>query len=312
MICSVESQQGKGALFYFTARFRSVLADQRANTKAKANLQGLKVLVIDGSKESRDIIQSYLIAWGIRNESAAEPCEAEAILRRELAAENAYDVVVVDVGGPERSGLTFARTIKADSALKQTKVILITPNDNPGEEEETGVDAWLRKPLKQAPLFDCIATVLNRLEPDSEIVTSAGMTEDTSTRAMKPSIASTSILLAEDNRANQILAVMLINKLGYQVEVANNGREAVDAQRLDSYDLILMDCQMPDMDGFEAARQIREEETGSTRRVPIIAMTANAMQGDREKCLAAGMDDYITKPINPKQLKQILEQWTSK
>ena len=310
MICSVESQQGKGALFYFTARFRSVLADQRANTKAKANLQGLKVLVIDGSKESRDIIQSYLIAWGIRNESAAEPCEAEAILRRELAAENACDVVVVDVGGPERSGLTFARTIKADSALKQTKVILITPNDNPGEE--TGVDAWLRKPLKQAPLFDCIATVLNRLEPDSEIVTSAGMTEDTSTRAMKPSIASTSILLAEDNRANQILAVMLINKLGYQVEVANNGREAVDAQRLDSYDLILMDCQMPDMDGFEAARQIREEETGSTRRVPIIAMTANAMQGDREKCLAAGMDDYITKPINPKQLKQILEQWTSK
>ena len=230
----------------------------------------------------------------------------------ELAAENAYDVVVVDVGGPERSGLTFARTIKADSALKQTKVILITPNDNPGEEEETGVDAWLRKPLKQAPLFDCIATVLNRLEPDSEIVTSAGMTEDTSTRAMKPSIASTSILLAEDNRANQILAVMLINKLGYQVEVANNGREAVDAQRLDSYDLILMDCQMPDMDGFEAARQIREEETGSTRRVPIIAMTANAMQGDREKCLAAGMDDHITKPINPKQLKQILEQWTSK
>ncbi|MDR3564156.1 MAG: response regulator [Negativicutes bacterium] len=310
-----ESSEGKGSLFYFTVRLGCALNAPRTQRPDRPDLRGLRVLVVDQSDDSRDIVHRYIIAWGMRNGSVAGPQEAIATLQREAAAGDPYDLAIVNAGMAGSGGPDLVRAIKNALSAAGTKVILLTPNDVGGQKQEAaeaGADAQLQTPVKQSQLFDCIAVVMNRM---SLTEGSSGAVEKTAAAggpAETQPQAPRTVLLAEDNRANQKLAVMLLEKLGYQTAVVNNGQEAVAATRMGKYDLILMDCQMPEMDGFEATVAIREAEKPAGKRIPIIAMTANAMQGDREKCLAAGMDDYITKPINPKQLKQLLERWSVK
>ena len=306
----VESIEGEGALFYFSIPLK---VSQNTVIPNKANLRGLRVLIVGASMDSQDIIHHYIIAWGMRNGSM--PCLAEAIpkLHQEAMAGEPYDLVILDMAANDTNSLELVSKMKGDPELSATKVILLTACEDITQKEaalQAGVDGYLVKPVKQSQLFDCIAVTMSRITMTS---ISAGEAEVAATIPLlsdnNPS-KSHPVLLAEDNPANQKLAMLILGKLGYQVTAVINGLEVVEAAQRGQYDLILMDCQMPEMDGFEATLAIREAEKATGRHIPIIAMTANAMQGDREKCLAVGMDDYISKPINPKQLKQILENWS--
>jgi len=304
----VTSVQGQGALFYFTiplynAQMPSLPSRQCAE---HIDLQGLSVLVIGDSNDSVEIIGNYLVAWGMQSTRINHSQVSRVVSIQGDVTGTLYDVVIVDTT-MEQDGKDLVRTIKQHSTLSKSKIIVLSYDERIGQQADSA-DGYLLKPVKQSQLFDCIAGSMSRI-PQMQLSTNVVEVATTVSEAMKET--GIKILLAEDNKANQKLAMLLLTKLGYQVQLAMNGQEAVAAVRQGSYDLILMDCQMPEMDGFEATVQIRQLETSTGKHIPIIAMTANAMQGDREKCLAVGMDDYISKPINPKQLKQILERWSS-
>lgn len=309
----VDSTEGKGSLFAFTISLQPASRVQDKATAAQADLRGLRVFIADHSIDSREIIHKYIIAWGMRNGSAAGLPEALAVLKREAAAGDPYDLILINVPAAGiDSILGTVRMLKSDPELG-LKVVVVSRFDAPGQKEEAllaGADGYLIKPLKQSQLFDGIASAMNKLNTsvfslsEAEAAAAAGSIEG-------KTAGSRTVLLAEDNPTNQKLAMMLLNKLGCQIILAANGREAVEAVRMRMPDLVLMDCQMPEMDGFDATIAIRELERPRGRHTPIIAMTANAMHGDREKCLSAGMDDYLSKPISPKQFKQMLERWLS-
>jgi CheY-like chemotaxis protein len=205
---------------------------------------------------------------------------------------------------------TLGRKIKVDSQLKDVHLVMLTSVGKRGDAEhyrELGFDAYLIRPFKQSTLYDCLKIVAGKAESvgndDSmKIITQHTINEDHKKRA--------SILVVEDNLINQKIAVRILDKkLGYHADVASNGREAIDLLNRLDYDLVLMDCQMPEIDGYEATRTIRDvNSTVRNHRIPIVAMTANAMKGDREKCLESGMDDYVTKPINVQELADTIER----
>jgi len=203
-------------------------------------------------------------------------------------------------------GETLGKTIKNDPAIKDMKLIMFTSIGKRGDGRrmsEIGFAAYLSKPLKQSQLYDCLITLLNDgsgEEGRKQLVTRHTIAE---VRKLK-----LKILLAEDNIVNQKVARKMLQKIGYQVDCVANGKEAVEAVKSISYDVVLMDCQMPEMDGYEATGKIRRVEP-EDQHIPIIALTANAMQGDREKCLDAGMDDYISKPVNATKLKEVIDKW---
>jgi len=309
----VDSVEGHGSLFYCTIHLRYDLDNQRVRTTDRLDLQGLRVLVIDDSTNSQDIISRYLISWGMYSACTADPAVAISMLQDGVRAKKPYDLVILDATIQGVNSLALVATIKNNSRRSTPKVILLTDYNVMGQKNatlENGIDGSLAKPVKQSQLFDCIAVTMSReLQVDMSTLkrevaaTLPVVLEDKPLTVMN-------VLLAEDNKANQKLAMILLKKLGYNVHLVINGREAVECSQTGCYDLILMDCQMPELDGFEATVAIREIEKNTGEHIPIIAMTANAMQGDRETCLSAGMDDYISKPINPKQLKQILERWS--
>lgn len=312
----VDSIEDKGSLFYFSIFLTVATVKQKLLPATTIDLQGLRVLIVDDNQNSRDIIHRYIVSWGMSSARAnlAEIQVSISMLQHAQATGIPYDLVILDTTLQGGSGMEMADLIKKDSTISNTKIILLTNYDVKGQKTgnlHPGVDGYVVKPVKQSQLFDCIAAVMSKgLQPVSlsaeetnMILTSPQLSEDIQSATVR-------VLLAEDNKANQKLALLLLKKLNYQATLAMNGLEAVEASATDNYDLILMDCQMPEMDGFEATIAIREAEKNTGRHIPIIAMTANAMQGDREKCLSVGMDDYISKPINPKQLKLILERWS--
>jgi CheY-like chemotaxis protein len=239
--------------------------------------------------------------------SAVESGAKGLLLLREAAALGSpYDLAILDMKMPEMDGLSVASAIKKDAALATVKLVLLTSFGQRGhgaEASRIGVGAYLTKPVDDADLYDCLVEVLGEGGPHHKphLVTRHSLRE-----ARPP--ASSRVLVAEDNEVNQKVAVRILEKLGYRVEVADNGKDALDACARTSYDAVLMDGQMPEMDGYEATRRIRERE-GAGRRTPIIAMTASAMKGDREKCLEAGMDDYVSKPVTPEQVEAVLRRW---
>jgi two-component system, sensor histidine kinase and response regulator len=203
----------------------------------------------------------------------------------------------------------LARAIKADPLLSRTPLVLLTSvahRGSAGEAEHAGFSAFLLKPIRQSQLYDCIATVIGAA---SEPAAPRLITGETLRDA--PAAIRARVLLAEDNVVNQRVAVRMLEKLGCRVDVATNGLEAVEASGRIGYHCIFMDCQMPDMDGYEATAAIRQREAQTGGRVPIIAMTANALESDRERCLGAGMDDYVSKPVQPKQLATTVEKWVA-
>ncbi len=334
----VESEEGRGSTFWFTARFekqQQPAQQTHTRTRAETDLARMRVLSVDDNQTNRNILFYQLTSWGIRNESA--PCAADALimLRQEAAAGDPFDVAILDMQMPEMDGLELARRIKADPHIAGTKLMMLTSLGNWGDGEDlrqAGIVVHMTKPVKQSQLFDGLATLVSSDATDLEGSTptknsqtsqtghdgtqfAPGKNDAKANTPRKPA----RILIAEDNSVNQKVALRQLEKLGYAAHAVGNGREALEALALVPYDLVLMDCQMPEMDGFDATIAIRAREESAThssssappprRRTPVIAMTANAMKGDRERCLEAGMDDYLPKPVRQDELAAMLERW---
>jgi len=303
----VESTAGKGSVFYFTVRLHCSAKAQTVENSNTLPFEGLRAFLIDDNATSQEFLQSYLASWGMKT-YIAQSKVALATLQQEAYTALPYELVILQADLEQLDWAMVVKMLKNESQLANSKILLIRMHDVKGHKTEVleaGIAGHVTKPIKQSQLFEAITAIMNK---DVPVSVPAGVEVIAST-LLKEDVASYQILLVEDNRTNQKLATMLLGKMGYQVQLAMNGREAVEAVDKGSYALVLMDCQMPEMDGFEATIAIREKEKNSGKHIPIIAMTANAMQGDKEKCLVAGMDDYISKPINSKQLQQILENW---
>jgi len=305
----VESAEGQGATFWFTVPLERASATP-VLPAVRPDLQGLRVMVGGASQAGREIIHHYLVAWGMRNGSVTNGAEVLNALRQAAAAGDPYDVAVLDLPGID--ALDVVHAVRQDPLLAHTRLILLTALDERERGEQAlqaGFAAYLTKPVRQSQLFDCLALVTSQAgghpKPQIQPQIPYPRSGELATRSGESKV----ILLAEDNPVNQKVELLQLRKLGYTAHAVANGREAVAAVSRQSYALILMDCQMPEMDGFEATRLIREAELTNGRRIPIIAMTANAMQGDREACLAAGMDDYVAKPVQLEQLRAVLERW---
>jgi PAS domain S-box-containing protein len=309
----VTSTDGKGSTFWFTARFEKQPPGTVILQTDVLSLERLHVLIVDDNATNRKILSHQLNSWGTIYEEADCGKRALEMLRAAAAEGNAYDLAVLDLMMPEMDGFELARAIKADPAIAATRLVLLTSFGQRGHgttAREAGIAAYLTKPVRQTQLFDCLTTVVNQtltaseqsamsLRAQAKLLTKHTLKE---TKKMTNKL----ILLAEDNVVNQKVATRQLQKLGYRADTVSNGREALEALARTAYDLVLMDCQMPEMDGYEATAEIRRLE-GVAKHTPIVAMTANALEGDRAKCIAAGMDDYVSKPVKPEELARVLE-----
>ena len=305
----VESKPGVGSTFWFTARFEK----QAVTTPmADRDIATVRVLVVDDNDSNREVLCNQLRAWKMPVTGAGGGPEALEELRKAVQEENRFTVALLDLQMPGMDGLTLARTISADLSIAGTRLVALTSLGQTGTEELNlaGIDTYLIKPVKQSRLFDCLINTIGEAPVHHAVVKS-----DRPASQAAPPPGKARILLAEDNRTNQRVSQALLRKLGHDADIAEHGLAALEALKAVPYDIIFMDCQMPQMDGYDAARAIRMREQaameGSQSKSPvhIVALTANAMQGDREKCLNAGMDDYLTKPILLPELQAALERW---
>jgi len=344
----VDSTEGQGSTFWFTASFGPASAAVQESA-GRPGLDGLRVLVVDGSQMNRDILRRIMESSGIRCDEAASGRAALDSLVR-APASSPYNVVICEYVLPDMNGLEFGSTIwenrimRHNATLSATTAVVLTAFDKRGQGEaavQAGFAAYLTKPAKRSQILDAVASAAGLVdesqpthdlsavagpEPSVEYVESADQYVPAPSSVLQarsidrpfrqPSADATPghgglILVVEDNPNNQIMAMRQLEKLGYSVHIVSNGLQAVKALAYNSsrYDLVFMDCQMPEMDGFAATREIRKSEVVSGRHIPIIAMTANAMSGDRENCIAAGMDDYIPKPVTRHVLRDVLGRW---
>jgi CheY-like chemotaxis protein/HPt (histidine-containing phosphotransfer) domain-containing protein len=297
---------GRGSTFWFAVHFERQPVAAAAHSTPPTRLAGRRVLAVDDNATNRQILRQQLGHWGLRVTTVDSGAEALAALRRGAESGKRYDLAILDMKMPGMDGLSLARAIKKEKKLEGVRLVLLTSIGQRGhgaEASRIGISAYLTKPVDEGDLYDCLVEVLTRgrsLHTPS-LVTRHSLQEARPQRGAR-------VLVAEDNEVNQKVAVRILEKLGYRVEVAENGLEAVEACRRSPYSAVLMDGQMPTLDGFEATRRIRELE-GEDRRTPVIAMTASAMKGDRERCLEAGMDDYVSKPVTPESLQAVLKRW---
>ena len=298
-----ESEVGKGTKFFFTIPLRKGRPEKLT---PRYNLEGLRVLIVDDNAVNRQILEYYVKNWGMICETAESAREA---LEKAVSAYHRgepFDVAIIDYMMPEEDGFSLARKLKAQEATAGIRLVLLTSLTKRGiakESQEAGFVGFLTKPVRQSHLYDCLAMVMGLKEEKKVLVTRHVIEESKREEKKKRKV-----LLVEDNPVNQKVAAIMLEKMGFSVDVANNGKEAVEAVKEKDYDLILMDCQMPEMDGYEATRKIRKLG-GKKAKVPIIAMTAHALEGDREKCISAGMDDYISKPVKKEKLEKIIKKW---
>jgi polar amino acid transport system substrate-binding protein len=308
----VNSVKGKGSTFWFKIPLERA-PDVLPAARVAKDMKKLRVIVVDDEESSRDILHRYILSWGMRNGRARNAEEALEILRGALNDDDPYSIALIDLFMTGVNGLQLGQIIREDDKLKDMKLILITAFDNPGAGEEAimqGFDAYLTKPIKQSQLLDCITTVVR--DADHHYVSPSASKSEAGARleaAAKAAPRDELILVVEDHSINQEVALLLLEDLGFSAHVANNGRHALDMLQGTKYSLIFMDCQMPELDGFGATNAIRKSETRTGKRVPIVAMTAHALEGSREQCLAAGMDDYLSKPIDPELLEAMIEKW---
>jgi len=298
----VESEQGKGSTFWFTLRVPVESSQDEATGDAR--FQGVRAIVMDDNDNNLEILGHYLGALGIDTDIVRRGDEGIRHMHDARQRETPYHLALIDMNMPGMDGLATAQSIRRDAALRDTALILVSSVSEAGlvsRAYDAGYDHVIQKPLRQSELPEIIAQALHR-QPDMH---EAQATSPSEAASHTPELR---VLLVEDNPVNQELAVALLELLGCRVTVADNGREAVEAVRKVAFDLVLMDCQMPEMDGFEATRRIRTEETAG-RRLPIVAMTANVMEGDRNECLACGMDDFLPKPYRQSDLKAVLQRW---
>ena len=303
----MRSNPGRGTRVTFTVAFDKQASQDIVTLPANPDLQGLRVLVVDDNETNRLILTTQLSQWGIIVEESGDGETGLEMVREAAAAGRPFEIAVLDQVLPGMTGMEIAKLIKADPATANTHLILITSHGKRGQGElarRAGMAAFFKKPIRQSDLLECISTIIAGgaafAQDEPKLITQHSL------GAIKAS-RNKHILLVEDNEVNQDVAVSHLSGLGYRVDVAVNGAQAVKAVRSKKYDAVLMDCQMPVMDGFEATAAIRKAE-GKTRHTPIIAMTAHAMPADREKCLASGMDDYLSKPVRKADLKDLLDK----
>jgi signal transduction histidine kinase/DNA-binding response OmpR family regulator len=314
----VHSDPGKGSTFWFTAQLEKQGADTKPPERYSRDLFDLGVLVVDDNAVNRQILHHQISAWKIKAGTASNGYEALKILREAAAAGKPYDLALLDVRMPEMDGITLARAIKMDPAIAGTRLIVLTSVSealSAGELTEIGIDAYVVKPVKQSCLFECLINAIDKAAVDNVLVKAPEPISISRFSERSLDIEKVRILLAEDNAINKLVALSQLRKLRYSADAVTNGLEVLEALKQTSYDIIFMDCQMPEMDGYETTGAIRKREQSLDQRcswkspVHIIAMTANAMLGDREKCLVAGMDNYLSKPVRLEELQAVLERW---
>jgi len=298
----VRSEPGQGSDFHFTIVVARPEKEPTPQAVTNDPLRGVLVLVVDDNSTSRRILAETLTRWGMRVTLAPGGNPALEILESATRAGEPFRLMVTDAQMPDLDGFALARQVNRRPELGSPAVVMLMSCGRHGDTAlggEAGVATYLTKPIRRSELRDALGRVLQ--------VSSPAVAGPSASSANDAQVHSLRILLAEDNVINQRLAVKLLERRGHRVSVARNGREAVDLLERNVYDLVLMDVQMPEMDGFETTAVIRSREEGTSRHVPILAMTANAMQGDRERCLEAGMDGYISKPITPGALFTAIE-----
>ena len=310
----ISSVPGQGSTFWFTLRLPLDRAAPAIPSHV-VDLTGYRMLVVEDNEVNRRILREQLRSREIRFDIAGSAAEALKLLRAAGATGDPYQVAMLDFMMPEMDGEMLGRAIKADPLLRDTRLIMLSSagmRSDFARLRDAGFAAYLTKPVKPSLLFDTLATVCDAAPPTSMLALQravAAPSPFTNTRAANGESVRYRILLAEDNIVNQKVAGKLLERLGCRVDMAANGKEAVEMWRKLPYDLILMDCQMPEMDGLEATKAIRERESQDRHsRIPIVAMTAGAMQGDWELCLAAGMDDYLSKPVKIADLQSVLDR----
>ncbi|MET0988512.1 MAG: response regulator [Steroidobacteraceae bacterium] len=307
----VRSELGAGSTFWFTARFAHAEQKQSASRRPQEALQGQRVLVVDDNATNRKVLMGQLLRCGVDPIAASSADEALALMRDAHAAGRSFEAALLDHQMPECDGAELGRRIVKDDDLKSTRLILLTSSGQRGDGQlfaDIGFAGYLLKPVTQRDLTECLMLVLARTAQAWQQQTQTIITRH-ELRARR-SRGKNHILLAEDNLVNQKVAMRLLEKMGYRVDVVGTGRAAVDAWQTGRYHLILMDCQMPELDGYEATAEIRRLENNETH-IPIVALTAHAMKGAEETCLSAGMDDYLSKPIDRNQLEACLERQLS-
>jgi two-component system sensor histidine kinase/response regulator len=313
----VESEPGRGSCFWFTMKLAHAL-NPVVETSSFHSLNGIRVMVVDDNETNRRILQYQLAGWHLNDGGSVGSASAALdLLRQSARLGNPVDVAILDYHMPGMDGLQLARAIKADPLISQTQLLVLTSmcqRLQPLEMRAAGIATWLVKPVRPSLLHDSLAKMAAASEPAADpaaaiagpaAVEDAGETAEDGGPDERPAVR---VLIAEDNVVNQKVAQRHLAKLGLRADIVANGLEALDALRRIRYDLVLMDCQMPELDGYEATRRIRRGESGNPN-VPIVAMTANAMHGDKERCMEAGMDDYIAKPVRQKELHALLERW---
>ncbi len=315
----VKSEEGRGTTFWFTLRLnrggeKEAPAGSESDVRAEtvpSDVHGLRILVVDDNETNRQVLTTQLQAWGFRVEVAEDGPTALAVLRESLSGGNTFNAAILDMQMPGMDGVALAQVIRHEPAYAAMGLLLLTSMGNAGESrrfKKAGFNAWLPKPVRASELHDILHETLS----GGAGTAFAGVASPASSVPAPPDAPR--ILLAEDNEVNRLVAEGILGKLGLRTDTVGNGAEALAALERERYDLVLMDIQMPVMDGLEATRRIRSQEPGvgrhdEARRVPVIAMTAHAMQGDREMCLQAGMDDYVTKPVSIKALAAVLAKW---
>jgi PAS domain S-box-containing protein len=311
----LESQLGRGSTFWFTAGFAKqpkTFGDADGNAATPERVRQLRLLLIESHDKHRALLREQCESWGVSPEEASTAAEAIDLLRAAVAESRPFDLVLIASELGASTGQALARRIRKEQALHRTRVILLAsvPQRAQMSAELAAspdlIDAFLTRPIRQSQFFDCIVTTIDRRDAQDG---KGASRSSPGAEKPAPSADGCRILVAEDNIVNQRLLKWQLEKMGHHVDVVANGIEAIDALERFPYHLIMMDCQMPDLDGYEATSRIRASEGQTKRPTPIVAVTAHALAGEREKCLAAGMNDYVSKPISLAELQRVLGRW---
>jgi len=298
----LSSEKGKGSTFWISVPFQ--VRSETSVINPKEELENVRILVVDAKKSTYETVCAYASAWGMRADFAVSAADALRYLRQAYVDGDPVKIVITSLNLPDRSGFELAREVCQDPAISSTNMVLLTALDTIGlgtQALELGFKAYLTQPITQSQLLNSITGIvcggsatLSRLSIDG--------------RSRTRIVENIRILVCDDHAVNQQVAQLYLDELGFQSQVVGNGVEALEAIAKNKFDLVLMDCQMPELDGLSATRELRKREEGTKEHLKVVAMTAHAMQGDRQKCLDAGMDDYISKPIDPDQLRKVLHQ----
>jgi len=305
------SKQLKGSTFWFTVNLKK--SNKKPEQIEIGDLTKAKILVIDDNETNLNIVDAMLTSWKIEHALASKGTTGLDMLYEAEKTGESFDILLLDMKMPGMDGETVGKKIKNDEKIKNTKLILFTSMGNRGDAEKfkkLGFSGFLTKPIRQSDLYDCLSLVMGLKKEEKPESEAPIITRHTVSESRRKSVK---LLLVEDNHTNRLVSVAMLNKLGYNVDIAVNGQEAVTILKNKNYDLIFMDLQMPVLGGLEATRIIRDKtKKVKNHEIPIIAMTADAMKGDREICLKAGMDDYIPKPIESEVVENILDKWLDK